>query len=105
MADQVTRDELALLETRVSVVEQEVDGEKMVTRHVLEQTRRNSDDLAAILTRLERIETRLDGTDTRVTGAQSALDRVERKIDRMAREFPKTVADVLREVLNERDRR
>jgi len=28
----------------------------IVTRHVLEQTRRNGDDLAAIKTRLDRVE-------------------------------------------------
>jgi len=40
----VTREEF---EARVGVIEREVEGEKMVTRHILEQSRRNSDDLAA----------------------------------------------------------
>ena len=44
MVEYVTRDEF---EARVGVLEQEVDGEKLVTRHILEQTRRNGDDLAA----------------------------------------------------------
>jgi hypothetical protein len=30
------------------VVEREIEGEKLVTRHILEQTRRNGDDLAAM---------------------------------------------------------
>ena len=38
MADDVTRDEFAHLEARVRVVEQEIDGEKLVTRHILDQT-------------------------------------------------------------------
>ena len=50
---EVTREEF---EARVGVLEREVEGEKMVKRHILEQTRRNGDDLAAIKTRLGRIE-------------------------------------------------
>jgi hypothetical protein len=34
-----TREEF---EARVGVLEREVEGEKMVTRHILEQTRRNA---------------------------------------------------------------
>ena len=48
---------------RVEVVEREVDGEKLVTRYILEQTRRNGDDLAAIKTRLDRVESRLDAVE------------------------------------------
>jgi len=44
MPSDVTREEF---EARFGVLEREVDGEKMVTRHILEQTRHNSDDLAA----------------------------------------------------------
>jgi hypothetical protein len=47
MADFVTQDEFKQLATRVDVIEREVEGEKLVTRHVLEQTRHNGDDLAA----------------------------------------------------------
>ena len=38
MATEVTREEF---EAWVGVLEPEVEGEKMVTRHILEQTRRN----------------------------------------------------------------
>src|SRR5215510_12976051 len=48
MADNVTRDEFDHLKARVNTVEREVEGEKMVTRHIFEQTRRNGDDLASI---------------------------------------------------------
>ena len=34
------------LGARVRFLETEVEGEKLVTRHILEQTRRNADDLA-----------------------------------------------------------
>ena len=45
MAADVTREQFVALE-------QEVEGEKLVTRHILEQTRRNGDDIAAVKTRL-----------------------------------------------------
>jgi hypothetical protein len=64
MASEVTREEF---ESRVGVVEREVEGEKMVTRYILEQTRRNSDDLAAIKTRLDRVEGKVDGVDRKST--------------------------------------
>jgi hypothetical protein len=43
----VTREEF---ERRMRVLEGEVEGEKLVTRHILEQTRRNGDDLATLKT-------------------------------------------------------
>lgn len=95
MTADVTREEF---EARVGVLEREVDGEKLVTRHILEQTRRNGDDLAAVKTRLSRMETRLDSVETR-------LDRVEQKVDGLTRDLPHIVADVMRNVLDERDRR
>lgn len=92
MAPEVTREEF---ESRVGVVEREVEGEKLVTRHILEQTRRNSDDLAAIKTRLDQVEGKVDGVDRKV-------DRLERKVDDLAKNLPGVVADVMREVQRER---
>jgi uncharacterized protein YoxC len=87
MATEVTREEF---EARVGVLEGEVEGEKVVTRHVLEQTRRNGDDLAAIKTRLDRVETN--------------LDKLTQSFDGLRRTLPTIVGDVMREVLSERDR-
>ena len=84
----VTRDEFVQLMTRVDVLEREVEGEKMVTRHILEQTRRNGDDLAAIKIRLDRVEGKVDG--------------LEQKVEGMLRDLPKVVGEVMREVLRER---
>ena len=50
MTVDVTREEF---EARVGVLEREVEGEKVVTRYILEQTR-NGDDLAAVKSRLDR---------------------------------------------------
>jgi hypothetical protein len=44
----VPRGEFDQLKTRVDILEREVEGEKMVTRHILEQTRRSGDDLGEL---------------------------------------------------------
>jgi tetrahydromethanopterin S-methyltransferase subunit G len=89
MAEPVTRDEFTQLVVRVDVIEREVEGEKMVTRHILEQTRRNGDDLAAIKTRLDRVERKVDG--------------LEQKFDDLAKTLPRIVGDAVREANRERD--
>lgn len=68
---------------------QEVEGEKLVTRHILEQTRRNSDDLAAIKARLERVEGKVDDLAQEVGGVQHRLDG-------LIRDLPKIVGDAVR---------
>jgi len=124
MTEPVTRDEFAQLAARVDVLEGEVDGEKMVTRHILEQTRHNSDDLAAIKSRLDRhdqrfdalerkfdgLERKFDGLERKVDGLERKFDGLERKVDgldlkfnRLTRDLPTTVADVMCQVLRERD--
>jgi tetrahydromethanopterin S-methyltransferase subunit G len=90
----VTRAEFRALEL-------EVEGEKLVTRHILEQTRRNGDDLAAVKTRLDRIEEKLDGVDLK--GLVRKVDGLDRKVDGLAENLPRIVGDVMREVLRERD--
>ena len=100
MTADVGREEFKHLETRVDVLEREVEGEKMVTRHILEQTRHNSDDLAAIKTRLDRVEHKVDGLDSKIDGVESRLDN---RIGSLERSLPKIVGDVMREVLRERD--
>jgi len=91
----VTREEF---EARVGVLEREVEGEKMVTRHILEQTRRNADDLAAIKIRLDRVERKVDGLD-------EGLGSVEHQIESLQGNLPQIIAATMREVLDERDRK
>ena len=86
MVATVTREEF---DSRVGVLEREVEGEKVVSRHILEQTRRNSDDLAAIKTRVDRIEIK--------------LENVEVTLKSLVRDLPGIVGDVMRDVLGERD--
>jgi hypothetical protein len=92
MPSDVTREEF---EARVGVVEREVEGEKLVTRHILEQTRRNGDDLASIKTRLDRVESKLDDTNEGVRAAKSTIDG-------LIRGLPKIVAEAVRSALPKR---
>jgi DNA-binding FrmR family transcriptional regulator len=96
MPSDVTREEF---EGRVGVLEREVEGEKLVTRHILDQTRLNSADLAAIKTRLDRVEGKVDGLDQKIDGVES---RLTDRIGSLERSMPKIVGDVMREVLRER---
>jgi len=87
----VSRDEFDHLEGRVSVVDREVEGEKLVTRHILEQMRHNSDDLATIKTRLDEVEGKVDSLD--------------RKVGDLVKDLPKLIGEVMRQVLQERNGR
>ena len=100
MADYVTREEF---EARVGVLEQELDGEKLVTRYILEQARRNGDDLATIRTRLDRVETRLDRVETRLDGVDRKVEVVNSSLQSLVKSLPTMMRDVMREVLQERD--
>lgn len=93
MAGEVMREEF---EARVGVLESEVEGEKLVTRYILEQTRRNGDDLATLKTRFDRLERSVDGMDAK-------LDALDRKFDGLARNLPQIVGEAVREALRERD--
>ncbi|MGA0595823.1 hypothetical protein ACO2SS_12225 [Enterovirga sp. CN4-39] len=103
--------DVALLERRVTTLEQEVEGEKLVTRHILEQTRRNADDLAVIKARLVAHDRRFDSHDARFDRHDARFDRLEGEIRglktdfaNLRRDLPAMVAETLREVLRERDR-
>jgi len=95
MASEVTREEHQQLVGRVDVLEREVEGEKLVTRHILEQTRRNGDDLAAIKTRLDRVEAGVEGVESKV-------DRLETTLQALVRNLPKIVIDAVRSALPKR---
>jgi uncharacterized protein YoxC len=104
MASDVTREEFKHLAVRVDVLEREVEGEKLVTRHILEQTRRNSDDLAAIKTRLDRVERKVDGLDEKFVALDSKVDRLDQKVDGWTWSLPTMIGEVMREVMRERDK-
>jgi hypothetical protein len=97
MATDVTREEFDHLKAPVDVVEREVEGEKTVTRHILEQTRRNGDDLAAVKSRLDRHDQRFDSLERR-------FDDLERHVGSLRKDIPTIVGEVMRDVLRERDK-
>jgi uncharacterized protein YoxC len=107
MPSDVTRDEF---ETRVGVLEREVEGEKMVTRHILEQTRRNGDDLAALRTRMDRVEQKVDGLGNEVAGLRGEVASVRGElvglrgtISGLAANLPRMIGDAVREAFRDRD--
>ncbi len=102
MPEYVTREEF---EARVGVLEHEVEGEKLVTRYILEQTRQNGDDLAALKTRMDRVERKLDGLDRRFDGLERKVGSLDRKVDDLTKTLPTIIRDVMRGVLHERDQK
>jgi uncharacterized protein YoxC len=92
MAAEVTREEF---EARVGVLDREVEGEKLVTRHILEQARRNADDLAAVKTRLDRVERKVDGV-------AEDLGSVKQTVEGLVRDLPKIIGDASRSAVRTR---
>jgi archaellum component FlaC len=77
----------------------------MTRRQILEQTRRNGDDLASVKSQLERIENRLDGIDRKLGGFDGRHGGLERTVDELTENLPKLIGEVMRDVLDERDRK
>jgi chromosome segregation ATPase len=61
------------LETKVRYLESESEGEKLVTRHVLEQCRRNGAEVSAARVEISTIGLRLDTMSSDVIEARAAL--------------------------------
>ena len=99
MADTVSREEFSLLDDRVRVVERDVNGEKQVTRYVLDQVRLNGDDLAAIKSRMDRLEVKLQAHDLRFDSVDGELGLLKKGLRDLRKELPGIVADAMREVL------
>ena len=97
----------------------EVAGEKTISRHILEQTRRNGDDLAALKTRVGRVEEKVDGLTRDVTGLKGDVAGLKTDVAGLKTEFgslradfhglrdalPGIVAETMREVLREAGRK
>ena len=100
MPSDVTRDEFDHLASRTDVLEREVEGEKMV-RHLLEQTRRNGDDIAEIKTDVKALTRRVDGLDQKVDALDRKVDILDRKVGDLTRTLPEIVGDAVREAFRE----
>jgi chromosome segregation ATPase len=100
-APEVTREDLKRVEDRVEFVAQEMDGEKLLTRYILEQARRNGDDLAAIKTRVDRIESEMRAMRNDLSGLRSDLGGLRSEFNSSQDKLPGVIATVMREVLRE----
>src|SRR4051812_4114535 len=99
MTSDVTRDEFTHLGVRVDVLEREVEGEKMVTRHILDQTRHNSDDLATIRTEMRQ---EFSAVRQDITGLRTEMTGLRAMLVGLTTNLPTMIADVMRQVLRER---
>jgi len=105
MASDVRRDEFQHLTTRVDVLEREVEGEKMVTRHILEQTRRNGDDLAAMRGRLDRVEGKVDGLREDFNSLSQDVRTLKGTVEGLVRNLPVIVSEAVRNAMPKRGKR
>lgn len=87
-------------EARVGVLEREVEGEKLVTRHILEQTRRNGDDLATIKKQLDGFD--LKGLVQKVDSLEWKIGSVDAKLTALAHSLPTMIAEAMRKALGKR---
>jgi t-SNARE complex subunit (syntaxin) len=101
----VTLDEFKRLEARVATAEHEVDGEKMLSRYILTQARQNGDDLAALKTRVDRVEAKVDRIETEVGSLRKEFTLLRLEFAEMKNTLPVIVADAMRDVLRERSSR
>ena len=97
MPTYVTREEL---EARVGLLEREVEGEKLVTRHILEQTRRNGDDLATIKGQLDGVD--LKRLVQKVDSLEWKIGSVDAKLTALAHSLPTMIAEAMRKALGKR---
>ena len=97
----VSQDEFKRLEARVATAEHEVDGEKMLSRYILTQARQNGDDLAALKTRVDRVEAKVDRIETEVGSLRKEFTLMRMELSTMKEALPSIVADAMREVLRE----
>jgi archaellum component FlaC len=100
-APEVTREDLKRVEDRVEFVVQDADGERLLSRYILKQARQNGDDLAAVKTRVDRIEEKVDRLETEMRGLRSDLNGLRSEFNSSQDKLPGMIAEVMREVLRE----
>jgi hypothetical protein len=103
----VTREEF-------KVLQDEVEGEKLVTRHILEQTRLNGADLAAIKRQLDGVDLKglvrdvgglksdVRGLQSDVRDLQSKVGSIDAKLTGLVHNLPAMIAEAVREGLKDR---
>jgi cell division protein FtsB len=99
MPGDVTRDEFDHLRTRVDIVERKVEGEKFVTRHIFEQTRRNGADLAAMRSELNQ---KIDSVAQDLTELRGTVTGLAGTVHGLATNLPRIVGGAVREAMSRR---
>jgi hypothetical protein len=84
MSTHVTREEF---DRRMRVVEGEVEGEKLVTRFILEQTQRNGDDLGALKARIDHLSSDVALVRGAVTGHTALLNVLVQDVGQLRQEM------------------
>ena len=98
---EVTREDLKRVETRVEFVAQEVDGERLLSRYILQQARQNGDDLAVVKTRVERIEGKVEKLEQKIDRLETEVRGLRGDFNSSQLKLPGLIAEVMREVLRE----
>ena len=84
--------ELKELRRRMDVLESEVDGEKILTRHIFEAFRRNE-------TRLERIEKDMDHVKAALTEVKTDVGQLTSDMRGLRKDLPTIVGDAVRDAI------
>lgn len=99
MPGDVTRDEFDQLAARTDVLEREVEGEKLVVRHVLEHTRRNTEDLSVMKSDLAEVKSDVKVLTHRVESLDRKVDGLSREFRDWRGELPGIVGEIVREAI------
>jgi chromosome segregation ATPase len=91
MSTYVTREEF---DGRMRVLEGEVEGEKLVTRHILEQTQRNGDDLGALKARVDHLSIDVALVRGAVTGHTALLNLLVQDVGQLRQEVGAVQRDI-----------
>ena len=110
---EVTREDLKRVETRVEFVAQEVEGEKLLSRYILQQARKNGDDLAIVKSskdfiqllfyfmNLAIVKSPMERVEEKAGKLEHKVEKLEQKFDRLEVRLPGMIAEVMREALRE----
>lgn len=92
--------EIKELKRRVDELESEVDGEKLLTRHIYEAVKRTETKVDRLEDRMDRLDGRMGGVEGRMNKIEGRMDKIETQIALLRDEMPDIVSTALREVLN-----
>jgi len=91
MNNYVTREEFEAFKRELTG---EVEGEKAVTRHILEQTHRNGDDLAAVRSELGTVRSELGAVKSRLDHLAGDVAVIKADLGRHGRMLDVLVQDI-----------